>query len=96
MEKKYFRSLRNLGRTPKLEFKSEKEIRSLSYIDEALWTATCANIDYINCDKVFLRYLDRDRDGLILCHEVKSAVKWLDNVLSDWEGIVRGSEILEK
>lgn len=96
MGKFYFSSLRSLGKTPKAEIRNAGEIKSLIHIDEALWTSTWADIKYINFDKMFLRYLDADNDGLILCNEVKNAIKWLDSIFMNWEGIINRSDKLNR
>lgn len=84
----------NYGRAHHLRIRTVPDLEHILELDEALWVATGAPIASINEDPAFLDYLDIDDNGRILCYEVKRAIRWLLDTLSDHSGIPEKSEIL--
>jgi hypothetical protein len=67
---------KNISQISQKEIKTIKEIRAVLNLDEALWSATGASIDAINCDPVFARYMDSDNNSRIMCFEIREAICW--------------------
>ena len=82
------------GRTRQLKVESAADLKAVLNLDEAHWVATAAPIEMINCDSTFLKLLDTDNNGRILCFEVKDAISWLIDVFDNTDGITNGSEEL--
>ena len=61
-------------------------------LDEALWVATSAPSDGINCDLRLRQLLDVDGAGRITSRELKNAITWLLDALKDRRGIDASSE----
>ncbi len=53
--------------------------------------ATNAPTNTINCDRTFLALMDSDKNGRIICHELRNAICWLLDVLGEHEGITQAS-----
>jgi hypothetical protein len=83
MEDKCPMIFRKLGGRYQLMIDSPAVLKSICDLDEALWMCTGAPIDSFTCDPVFLKYLDSDSNGRVRTDEVKLALKWLLNVISD-------------
>ena len=56
-------------------------------MDEALWVATGAPLHSMNVDATFLSLIDSDKNGRIICYEVRDAITWLLENLRDHRGI---------
>ena len=87
-------SFRRYGRSYHLHIETAAELQSVLELDQAHWVATNAPINTINCDRTFLALMDTDKNGRIICQEVKDGIVWLLEVFSEHEGISRGSQRL--
>jgi hypothetical protein len=85
---------RQYGRSRHLKVETAEELKHVVELDEAHWVATSAPVDMLNCDGTFLRLLDHDNNGRVLCREVKDAVRWLLSTLSEHTGVTEHSETL--
>ncbi len=83
------------GRTNHLRIDSWQDLEAVLELDEALWVATTAPTATINCDPVFLDMMDTDRDGRLRADEIKAAIRFLFENLSDRSGITPGNTRLE-
>lgn len=59
------------------EIRTPERLLSILHLDDALWTATGVDIEYLSMDKGFLTYLDSDSNGRILCGEARDAIRYL-------------------
>ena len=75
------------GRTNHLKIESFEDLEVVLELDEAHWVATTAPTATLNCDAVFLSLLDTDNDGRLRAEEVKDAIRFLFEHLSDRSGI---------
>ncbi len=82
---------RRYGRSYHLHIETAAELAGVLELDQAHWVATNAPTNTINCDKTFLALMDTDKNGRIICHEVRNAIRWLLDVLSEQQGISAGS-----
>ncbi len=78
------------GRALQLRIETAADLRSAAELDEALWVATNAPVDTLAADPTFLRRLDLDGNGRIMCFEVREAIRWLFATLRSTEGIASG------
>jgi hypothetical protein len=83
MEDKCQMVFRKLGGRYQLMIDSPEVLKSICHLDEALWMCTGAPIDSFTCDPIFLNYLDSDNNGRIRTDEIKTAILWLLDVVSD-------------
>ncbi len=79
------------GSTPQLRIQTPEDLCSILDLDEAHWLATTAPVATLNADAEFLKYLDSDADGRIHAAELKAAVSWTFDHLSDTSGIQQRS-----
>ena len=75
------------GKTYHLKIESFKDLEAVLELDEAHWVATTALTATLNCDEVFLSLMDTDNDGRLRAEEVKDAIRFLFENLSDRSGI---------
>ena len=75
------------GRSYHLRIETSEDLQRAVELDEAHWVATNAPISTINCDDAFLKVLDSDQNGRITAGEVKSAIRWILEVLCDRRGL---------
>lgn len=71
------------GRTYQLSIRSANDLAHVVDLDEAHWVATGTATSAIHLDPAFEGYLDTDSNGRIMCFEIKDAILWLLNHLSD-------------
>jgi len=82
------------GRSLHLRIANADDLAAACGLEPAHWVATGAPVGAFNADATFLRLLDTDANGRILCFEVVQAVRWLGKVLRDRDGVAAGSTVL--
>jgi hypothetical protein len=82
------------GRSVHLRIENVRDLQNASRLDEAHWAALNAPISTINCDKGLLELIDADNNGRITCHELRDAINWLLEVITDHGAIEAGLETL--
>lgn len=80
------------GRTYQLRITTPEDLEAILDLDESLWAATSAPATVFRCDPRLTECLDSDGNGRINTHEVKSAIRWLFDVLGDRSGIGKGDD----
>ena len=75
---------RKLGGRYQIRIDSPEDLHAVCGLDEALWMCTGAPVESFTCEPAFLKYLDSDGNGRIRTDEVKTALKWMLSVLSDY------------
>lgn len=83
------------GRSPHLRIRSAADLEHVLALEEAHWVATGAPISSLNCDGMFLDYIDVDDNGRIMCFEVRQAIRWLFDCVKDRAGIDRAASVLK-
>jgi len=71
------------GRTYQLVIRSAADLERALELDDSHWVATSAPVSALNCDAEFLALVDTDRNGRIRTDELRAAVSWLFERLSD-------------
>ena len=79
-EKIYFE---NIGGSFQFRAKSAADLKKILSLDETVWAALCVPAASLNGDPAFFKALDGDADGMIRADEVKKAIVWMLNILSD-------------
>ncbi len=87
-------TFQRFGHSFHVRVENARDLRGLLTLDEAHWIATTAPIETINADPVLLRLLDTDRDGRIRVSEVKGAIQWIFDTLTNPEAIRPGNNRL--
>ena len=83
------------GRSYHISIKTAQDLENVLGLNEAHWVATGAPTGMFNCDRTFLKLLDIDNNGRILCHEVKDAIRFAMAALGDRTPITTRSSILK-
>ena len=80
-------AFRRFGRSLHPVIRNTKDLRAVVELDEAHWVATAAPTEGLHADEVFLRWIDADDNGRVMCWEIRDAAQWLTDVLADHSGI---------
>jgi len=83
-------AVRRIGRTWQFVVQEPADLARVLEIDEAHWVATSAPRNAFRCPPEFLEFLDSNGDGRIVTSEVKEAVSWLLQRLSDFSAVCEG------
>ncbi len=86
---------KNYGRNYQLRIQDAEDLKNIQVLDEAHWAATSVPIDSLNCDYVFLSYVDTDRNGRIITNEVREAQTWLFRFLTNRSHLSAGTDVLD-
>ena len=74
---------RKLGGGFQLLLESPEDLANIMDLDEARWIACSAPVDGLNCDPAFARLVDMDGNGRIRPDELKTACRWMLDLLAD-------------
>ena len=88
-------AFKRYGRSYHLVIETAQDLEQILRLDEALWVATGAPLETLNCDATLLALVDYDNNGRILCDEMKDAIRWICAVLADHSGIDSRSTTLK-
>jgi hypothetical protein len=88
-------SFDRFGRSFHLKIRSADDFERVLELDETHWVATSAPVHSLNFDKVFIRLLDKDDSGRILCGEVHRAIRWTLDVLKVRDGVSAADQELQ-
>jgi hypothetical protein len=83
------------GKSWHLVINSEAALSSILELNEAHWVATSAPVESIRADTTFLSLMDTDNDGRIHASNLKAAIRWTLEHLSDHSGIGKSSDTLQ-
>ena len=84
-------TFQRFGSSYHLRIESADDLALVVGLNEAHWVATGAPLGSLKCDATFLRLMDTDANGRILCAEVIDAVGWLLENLRDTTGVTERS-----
>ncbi|MFP4380619.1 MAG: hypothetical protein ACLFUS_08975 [Candidatus Sumerlaeia bacterium] len=85
---------RNYGGHYQLRIEKPEDLQQVAALDEGLWAATSGPANGLQCDPVFLKYMDNDSNGRIRVDEVKTAVDWLLRMMKGYAGIGENRDVL--
>ena len=84
------------GRAYHLKIGDAADLSRVLALEEALWVASSASVATLNVDPVLLGLLDEDGDGRIRAGDLKAAIRWLLDHLTDLSGVAEGNTTLER
>ncbi len=82
------------GRTYHLSIRSAEELEQVLELDDSHWIAMSAPVAGLNGDRRFLDLVDLDHNGRIRTDEMRTAIGYLLDRLSDKSGVTSGSDVL--
>jgi hypothetical protein len=85
---------RNYGGSYQLRIQDTQDLDKILALDETHWAATSVPVSSLNCDPVFISYVDTDQNGRIRTDEIKAACEWLSRFLSDRSRLSEGTDVL--
>ncbi len=85
---------RQLGGSRQLILENAEQLRQVLRLDPAHWAVDVLPVDAVLTDPEFLAFLDMDKNGRIRPDELKSAIRWTLDVLSDYSGLNHRSDVL--
>ena len=88
-------TFKRYGRCSHLHIATAGDLALATELDEAHWAAINAPLSTINCDPTFLDLIDTDNNSRIICHELRDAIAWTLDTLSDHAGVESASEVLK-
>ena len=80
------------GGTYHLSIQNSDDLVNIPKLDSALWVATSAPLSAFELDKDFLKYIDSNNDGRIICKEILSVINWLTAIFKNSNGINTASD----
>jgi len=85
---------RNYGGNYQLRIENAGDLALIQDLEVARWAATSVQTDSLQCDPVFLKYLNPDGSGRIRPQHFRAAVKWLFHMMADRSRLAAHSDVL--
>lgn len=82
------------GKAYQLLINSSRDLPHVLDLDDSHWAVTSAPITAFKSDKQLLAYLDNDKNGRIRTDEIRAAVSWCLDTLSDTRGMDAGINVI--
>ncbi len=73
----------NIGGSFQFHARCAADLTRILTLDATVWAALCVPVTSLNGDNAFFQAMDSDGNGMIRVDEVKEAIRWLANVLTD-------------
>ena len=67
----------NYGGIHQLRIESAEDLAFIHQLHPARWAATSVQIESLQCDPAFLKYLNQDGSGTIRAEHLRAAVRWI-------------------
>jgi len=83
------------GKAYQLLIRSSQDLPHVLNLDDSHWAVTSAPITAFKCDKQLLAFLDNDNNGRVRTDEIRSAISWCLNTLSDTSGMDAGMNVIK-
>ena len=80
------------GKAYHLDLGAPGALRDVLDLDDSFWAAVSAPTAAFRCDPAFLRYVDADANGRMRSDEIRAALRWLLDTLSDASGVGKGGD----
>ena len=78
-----------VGGVNRVNIETGKDLISLEYLDQKLWTALSCPVYGMEIDSKTLELIDNDNDGRIRVPEILEAVKWVTSLVKDPNDLVK-------
>lgn len=85
---------RNYGGIHQLRIESAKDLAFIHQLHPARWAATSVQIESLQCDPVFLKYLNQDGGGTIRVEHLRAAVRWIFRLMAKGDRMAASSNVL--
>ncbi len=85
---------RNYGGIHQLRIESAEDLAFIHQLHPARWAATSVQIESLQCDPAFLKYLNQDGSGTIRAEHLRAAVKWISRMMAKGDRMAGSSEVL--
>ena len=85
---------RNYGGIHQLRIESAKDLAFIHQLHPARWAATSVQIENLQCDPVFLKYLNQDGSGTIRSEHLRAAVRWIFRLMAKGDRMAASSNVL--
>ena len=73
----------NIGGSFQFHSRHAEDLLRILQLDSTVWAALCVPVASLNGDPAFFQALDGDGNGMIRVDEVRSAITWLNDVLTE-------------
>jgi len=84
----------NYGGIHQLRIESAEDLACIHDLHPAHWAATSLRVESLQCDPVFLEYLNRDGSGTIRAEHLRAAVRWIFHRMAKDDRLAASSDIL--
>ncbi|MCZ6768803.1 MAG: hypothetical protein O7D93_06115, partial [Acidobacteria bacterium] len=84
----------NYGGVHQLRIESAEDLAFIHQLHPARWAATSVQIESLQCDPAFLKYLNQDGSGTIRAEHLRAAVKWIVRMMAKGDRMAASSDVL--
>jgi len=85
---------RNYGGIHQLRIESAEDLAFIHQLHPARWAATSVQIESLQCDPAFLKYLNQDGSGTIRAEHLRAAVRWIFRKMAKGDRMAASSDVL--
>jgi len=85
---------RNYGGIHQLRIESAEDLSFIHDLHPALWAATSVQLESLQCDPIFLKYLNQDGHGSIRSEHLRIALRWIFRLMGKRTRMGHSSEVL--
>lgn len=85
---------RNYGGIHQLRIESAEDLAFIHQLHPALWAATSVQMESLQCDPVFLKYLNKNGCGTIRSEHLRMALKWSFRLMGKRGRMADSSDVL--
>jgi len=85
---------RNYGGIHQLRIESAEDLAFIHQLHPARWAATSVQIESLQCDPAFLKYLNQDGSGTIRAEHLRAAVRWIFRMMAKGDRMAASSDVL--
>ncbi len=85
---------RNYGGIHQLRIESAEDLAFIHQLHPARWAATSVQIESLQCDPAFLKYLNQDGSGTIRAEHLRAGVTWTFHMMATRDRMAESSDVL--
>ena len=85
---------RNYGGIHQLRIEGAEDLAFIHQLHPARWAATSVQIESLQCDPAFLKYLNQDGSGTIRAEHLRAAVRWIFRMMAKGDRMAASSDVL--
>ena len=82
------------GGIHQLRIESAEDLAFIHQLHPARWAATSVQIESLQCDPTFLKYLNQDGSGTIRAEHLRAAVRWIFRMMAKGDRMAASSDVL--